>query len=162
MYYQLITRSGINIKIFVLILQKMPAINKREAEKVPEEPQPEEVVESTLKTFLSTEMEIKEGEFKNSWRFFFVLSLKRKIFLSDYYYYIFLCCCCLRFAATEAEVVTENAGKNFETQMENLGKEIAEEMGIPTWGLVAILIGKKKKNGWDFCYFLFSFYVSCW
>ncbi|XP_016907617.1 synaptotagmin 1 isoform X2 [Apis cerana] len=80
----------------------MPAINKREAEKVPEEPQPEEVVESTLKTFLSTEMEIKE--------------------------------------ATEAEVVTENAGKNFETQMENLGKEIAEEMGIPTWGLVAILI----------------------
>ncbi|XP_012350152.1 synaptotagmin 1 isoform X2 [Apis florea] len=80
----------------------MPAINKREAEKVPEEPQPEEVVESTLKTLLSTEMEIKE--------------------------------------ATEAEVVTENAGKNFETQMENLGKEIAEEMGIPTWGLVAILI----------------------
>ncbi|XP_006610455.1 synaptotagmin 1 isoform X2 [Apis dorsata] len=79
----------------------MPAINKREAEKVPEE-QPEEIVESTLKTFLSTEMEIKE--------------------------------------ATEAEVVTENAGKNFETQMENLGKEIAEEMGIPTWGLVAILI----------------------
>ncbi|XP_043793302.1 synaptotagmin 1 isoform X2 [Apis laboriosa] len=93
------------IQIVVLtasfISMKMPAINKREAEKVPEE-QPEEVVESTLKTFLSTEMEIKE--------------------------------------ATEAEVVTENAGKNFETQMENLGKEIAEEMGIPTWGLVAILI----------------------
>lgn len=44
----------------------MPAINKREAEKVPEEPQPEEVVESTLKTLLSTEMEIKEGKFKNS------------------------------------------------------------------------------------------------
>lgn len=43
-------------------------------------------------------------------------------------------------------MVTENAGKNFETQMENLGKEIAEEMGIPTWGLVAILIGKKKNN----------------
>lgn len=42
----------------------MPAINKREAEKVPEE-QPEEIVESTLKTFLSTEMEIKEGKFKN-------------------------------------------------------------------------------------------------
>lgn len=61
--------------------------------------------------------------------------------------YILLCCCYLLFAATEAEVVTENAGKNFETQMENLGKEIAEEMGIPTWGLVAILIGKKKKNG---------------
>lgn len=66
----------------------------------------------------------------------------RKIFLSDYY---ILLCYYLRFAATEAEVVTENAGKNFETQMENLGKEIAEEMGIPTWGLVAILIGKKKK-----------------
>lgn len=68
---------------------------------------------------------------------------KRKIFISfqGLLYIVIIC-----FAATEAEVVTENAGKNFETQMENLGKEIAEEMGIPTWGLVAILIGKKK-NG---------------
>lgn len=66
-----------------------------------------------------------------------------------------MCCCCLRFAATEAEVVTENAGKNFETQMENLGKEIAEEMGIPTWGLVAILIGKKKE------WLRFSFFLLC-
>ncbi|KAK9308451.1 hypothetical protein QLX08_001611 [Tetragonisca angustula] len=51
------------------------------------------------------------------------------------------------FVTTEEEVkevgtmaVTESAGKNFETQVENLGKELAEEMGIPTWGLVAILI----------------------
>lgn len=42
--------------------------------------------------------------------------------------------------------VTESAGKNFETQVENLGKELAEEMGIPTWGLVAILIGKSKRT----------------
>lgn len=41
-------------------------------------------------------------------------------------------------------MVTESAGKSFETQMENLGKEIAEEMGIPTWALVAILIGNSK------------------
>lgn len=53
----------------------MPAIYKREAEKVPEEPQPEpveEMVESTLKTFVSTE-EIKEG------KSFFALSLNMKI-----------------------------------------------------------------------------------
>lgn len=66
-------------------------------------------------------------------------------------------CYYLCFAATEAEVVTENAGKNFETQMENLGKEIAEEMGIPTWGLVAILIGKKKMVE---IFAIFCFYVS--
>lgn len=54
-------------------------------------------------------------------------------------------------------MVTENAGKNFETQMENLGKEIAEEMGIPTWGLVAILIGKKKTIE---VFVIFFFYVS--
>ncbi|XP_033359822.1 synaptotagmin 1 isoform X2 [Bombus vosnesenskii] len=80
----------------------MPAIYKREAEKVPEEPQPqpvEEMVESTLKTFVSTEEEIKE-------------------------------------VGTEA--VTEK--ETLETQMENLGVELAEEMGIPTWALVAILI----------------------
>lgn len=53
--------------------------------------------------------------------------------------------------------MTENAGKNFETQMENLGKEIAEEMGIPTWGLVAILIGKKKMVE---IFAIFCFYVS--
>ncbi|XP_043584282.1 synaptotagmin 1 isoform X2 [Bombus pyrosoma] len=79
----------------------MPAIYKREAEKVPEEPQPEpveEMVESTLKTFVSTE-EIKE-------------------------------------VGTEA--VTEK--ETLETQVENLGVELAEEMGIPTWALVAILI----------------------
>lgn len=54
----------------------MPAIYKREAEKVPEEPQPqpvEEMVESTLKTFVSTEEEIKEG------KSFFALSLSMKI-----------------------------------------------------------------------------------
>ncbi|XP_050496463.1 synaptotagmin 1 isoform X2 [Bombus huntii] len=80
----------------------MPAIYKREAEKVPEEPQPqpvEEMIESTLKTFVSTEEEIKE-------------------------------------VGTEA--VTEK--ETLETQMENLGVELAEEMGIPTWALVAILI----------------------
>ncbi|XP_012174465.1 synaptotagmin 1 isoform X2 [Bombus affinis] len=80
----------------------MPAIYKREAEKVPEEPQPqpvEEMVESTLKTFVSTEEEIKE-------------------------------------VGTEA--VTEK--ETLETQVENLGVELAEEMGIPTWALVAILI----------------------
>ncbi|OAD52789.1 Synaptotagmin 1 [Eufriesea mexicana] len=81
----------------------MPVI-KREAEKLPEEPQPvEEVPASTSENLLVTEMDIKE--------------------------------------ATEAEVVTESAGKNFETQVENLGKKLAEETGIPTWGLVAILIG---------------------
>ncbi|XP_017763708.1 PREDICTED: synaptotagmin 1 isoform X2 [Eufriesea mexicana] len=80
----------------------MPVI-KREAEKLPEEPQPvEEVPASTSENLLVTEMDIKE--------------------------------------ATEAEVVTESAGKNFETQVENLGKKLAEETGIPTWGLVAILI----------------------
>ncbi|XP_054004090.1 synaptotagmin 1 isoform X2 [Hylaeus anthracinus] len=41
---------------------------------------------------------------------------------------------------TDSEVVTESAGKTFETKMEDLGKELAEEMGIPTWGLVTILI----------------------
>ncbi|XP_076634277.1 synaptotagmin 1 isoform X2 [Colletes latitarsis] len=80
----------------------MPAV-KREAEKVPEEPVPvDEVVESTLNTLMSTDMEIKEG--------------------------------------TDAEVVTESAGKTLETKIEDLGKELAEEMGIPTWGLVTILI----------------------
>ncbi|XP_060815189.1 synaptotagmin 1 isoform X2 [Bombus pascuorum] len=80
----------------------MPAIYKREAEKVPEEPQPqpvEEMLESTLETFVNTEEEIKE-------------------------------------VGTEA--VTEK--ETLETQMENLGVELAEEMGIPTWALVAILI----------------------
>ncbi|XP_076231389.1 synaptotagmin 1 isoform X2 [Calliopsis andreniformis] len=80
----------------------MPAITKREAEKVPEEKPEEELVESTLKTLLSTDVEIKDG--------------------------------------TEADVVTESAGQQFENKLENLGKEIAEEMGIPTWALVAILI----------------------
>ncbi|XP_071867009.1 synaptotagmin 1 isoform X2 [Bombus fervidus] len=80
----------------------MPAIYKREAEKVPEEPQPqpvEEMLESTLETFVNTEEEIKE-------------------------------------VGTEA--VTEK--ETLETQVENLGVELAEEMGIPTWALVAILI----------------------
>lgn len=134
----------------------MPAINKREAEKVPEE-QPEEIVESTLKTFLSTEMEIKEGKFKNSWKLFFVLLSLRERFS---FRIIILLCYYLRFAATEAEVVTENAGKNFETQMENLGKEIAEEMGIPTWGLVAILIGKKKKWLRFLLFFFFIHFIN--
>lgn len=39
--------------------------------------------------------------------------------------------------ATEAE---ETVGKSIENEMETLGKELAEEMGIPTWALVAILI----------------------
>lgn len=81
----------------------MPAVVKRQAESVPSgEPVVEEPGESTLKTFVSTDIEIKEG--------------------------------------TDAEVVTENAGKSFENQMETLGKELADEMGIPTWGLVAILV----------------------
>ncbi|KAF3430550.1 hypothetical protein E2986_07302 [Frieseomelitta varia] len=84
------------------ILQKMPMIGKREAAKMPEEPQPvEDNVELTTKIYVTTEEEVKE-------------------------------------VGTMA--VTESAGKNFETQVENLGKELAEEMGIPTWGLVAILI----------------------
>ncbi|XP_029046042.1 synaptotagmin 1 isoform X2 [Osmia bicornis bicornis] len=41
---------------------------------------------------------------------------------------------------TEAEVGTESVAETFETEVQNLGKELAEEMGIPTWGLVAILI----------------------
>ncbi|XP_076181918.1 synaptotagmin 1 isoform X2 [Ptiloglossa arizonensis] len=41
---------------------------------------------------------------------------------------------------TDTEVVTESAGKSFENKMETIGKELAEEMGIPTWGLVTILI----------------------
>ncbi|XP_043515287.1 synaptotagmin 1 isoform X1 [Frieseomelitta varia] len=80
----------------------MPMIGKREAAKMPEEPQPvEDNVELTTKIYVTTEEEVKE-------------------------------------VGTMA--VTESAGKNFETQVENLGKELAEEMGIPTWGLVAILI----------------------
>ncbi|CAD1475908.1 unnamed protein product, partial [Heterotrigona itama] len=80
----------------------MPAIYKREAAKMPEEPEPvEENVELTTKIFVTTEEEVKE---------------------------------------VSTVAVTESAGKNFETQVENLGKELAEEMGIPTWALVAILI----------------------
>ncbi|XP_076748781.1 synaptotagmin 1 isoform X2 [Xylocopa sonorina] len=42
---------------------------------------------------------------------------------------------------TEPVMVTEPAEEEtIETQVEHLGKELAEEMGIPTWGLVAILI----------------------
>lgn len=39
------------------------------------------------------------------------------------------------------EVVTESAAKSLEDKIENFGKGIAEEVGIPPWGLVAILIG---------------------
>nr|XP_012146494.1 PREDICTED: synaptotagmin 1 isoform X4 [Megachile rotundata] len=44
--------------------------------------------------------------------------------------------------ATEETVVTESEpiGKSIENEMETLGKELAEEMGIPTSALVAILI----------------------
>lgn len=53
---------GIKNSVSPFFPQKMPVI-KREAEKVPEEEPPvEEPVESTLKTFLSTEVEIKEGK----------------------------------------------------------------------------------------------------
>ena len=45
------------------ILQKMPALYKRETAKMPEEPQPvEENVELTTKIFVTTEEEVKEGK----------------------------------------------------------------------------------------------------
>ncbi|XP_026673468.1 synaptotagmin 1-like [Ceratina calcarata] len=93
----------------------MPAMRKREAENLPEpvvEPQAVEEPGSTLKTWLTTDVEEKEG-------------------------------------TETAEVVTENAGKSLETKVEDLGKELAEEMGIPTWALVAILIGKSKRSKID-------------
>ncbi|KAK2581887.1 hypothetical protein KPH14_002348 [Odynerus spinipes] len=42
---------------------------------------------------------------------------------------------------TESAGSTESPMKNFGDKVENVTKELAEEMGIPTWGLVAILIG---------------------
>ena len=128
------------------ILQKMPALYKRETAKMPEEPQPvEENVELTTKIFVTTEEEVKEG--KTTWNvksFVAFLSLWQRsrrffIFVNSWT----LC----KFVFTVGTMaVTESAGKNFETQVENLGKELAEEMGIPTWGLVAILIGKGKRT----------------
>ncbi|XP_066601438.1 synaptotagmin 1-like isoform X1 [Prorops nasuta] len=41
---------------------------------------------------------------------------------------------------TEAEAVAETTSKSIEVRIENFGKEVAEEMGVPTWGVVAILI----------------------
>lgn len=41
---------------------------------------------------------------------------------------------------TESEVTTESTMKNLKDQLGTLSKDLAEEMGIPTWGLVAILI----------------------
>ena len=44
------------------ILQKMPALYKRETAKMPEEPQPvEENVELTTKIFVTTEEEVNDG-----------------------------------------------------------------------------------------------------
>ncbi|XP_029176995.1 synaptotagmin 1 isoform X2 [Nylanderia fulva] len=39
------------------------------------------------------------------------------------------------------EAITESAAKSFEDKIEKFGKGIAQEVGIPPWGLVAILIG---------------------
>lgn len=41
---------------------------------------------------------------------------------------------------TESNASTESPMKNIGEKLENVTKEMAEEMGIPTWGLVAILI----------------------
>lgn len=43
--------------------------------------------------------------------------------------------------------------ETLETQVENLGVELAEEMGIPTWALVAILIGKSKQSRVNYSYY---------
>ncbi|XP_014484797.1 PREDICTED: synaptotagmin 1 isoform X2 [Dinoponera quadriceps] len=39
------------------------------------------------------------------------------------------------------EPTTESAANSIETKLEKIGKDFAEEVGIPPWGLVAILIG---------------------
>lgn len=38
---------------------------------------------------------------------------------------------------------TESAVKIVENKFEQLGKDLAEDIGIPPWGLVAILIGNE-------------------
>lgn len=41
------------------------------------------------------------------------------------------------------EEVTESVAKSFEDKLEEVGKNFAMEVGIPPWGLVAILIGNE-------------------
>ncbi|XP_023289086.1 synaptotagmin 1 [Orussus abietinus] len=43
-------------------------------------------------------------------------------------------------AVSPEGITEESTGKVIETSIETLGKDLAEEMGIPTWGLVAILV----------------------
>lgn len=40
-----------------------------------------------------------------------------------------------------SEAPTESTAKNIATKLENVGEEITAATGIPTWGLVAIVIG---------------------
>jgi len=42
-----------------------------------------------------------------------------------------------------ADDITTTTAKP-ENKLEKLGKDVSEELGIPPWGLVAILIGNKK------------------
>lgn len=45
---------------------------------------------------------------------------------------------------------TMSTGKEIEKKMEEITTQIAEEMGIPTWGVITIIIGKS-------CFFPFFF-----
>lgn len=81
----------------------------------------------TLKAMTSTEEAIKSGELsKSSYR---DLTDSNPL---------------LSYSETESEVTTESTMKNLKDQLGTLSKDLAEEMGIPTWGLVAILIGMDK------------------
>lgn len=48
---------------------------------------------------------------------------------------------------------TMSTGKEIEKKMEEITTQIAEEMGIPTWGVITIIIGKS-------CFFPFFFFCS--
>lgn len=48
----------------------------------------------------------------------------------------------LLFSATE-EIVTKSAEKTIEKEIKKITNTLVEETGIPSWGLVAILIGNK-------------------
>lgn len=46
------------------------------------------------------------------------------------------------------EVVTESAAKSFKNKVVEFEENLAQDMGIPPWGLVAILIGKEAHAPW--------------
>jgi hypothetical protein len=47
----------------------------------------------------------------------------------------------LLFLGTDDIITTTTKPEN---KLEKLGKDVSEELGIPPWGLVAILIGNKR------------------